>query len=245
MTHALRQIDLATVLSVNNPQIDLKLQAYETSTRNFLKAVSNYKNRSISTISERRTNQAAEKKRIAEKSQAIESETNQCKVREIELVAGESSFAYCRLCNYLTSKLDLQREQEERKDAEVSVATFKRQLNSLHERCTAIDSELEQYRAIVGNLRRGTSWLYLQPLLSNQGSTEKQKERSTLGTHATHVFPDLDAYERRLACVIEGIEKDQLLVRFTRIDNANPDREFSFVIDISTQFYKSESQAPL
>ncbi|KAJ7801536.1 hypothetical protein B0H14DRAFT_3155453 [Mycena olivaceomarginata] len=49
---------------------------------------------------------------------------------------------------------DLQREAEERKDAELGVAAFKRQLTTLRERCTALDSQIEHYRAVAGNLGR-------------------------------------------------------------------------------------------
>jgi kinetochore protein Spc25 len=92
MAHVLRlpQIDLTSVLADQNPRIDLKLEVYENSTRNFLKAVANYKNRAITTISDRRNNQAAEKKKVIEKTQLVGSETNQCKLKEIELVAGAS-----------------------------------------------------------------------------------------------------------------------------------------------------------
>lgn len=90
MTQVLRlpQIDLTSVLADQNSQIDLRLEVYENSTRNFLKAVANYKNRAIATISDRRSNQAAEKKKILEKTQTVEAETNQCKITEIELVTG-------------------------------------------------------------------------------------------------------------------------------------------------------------
>lgn len=84
----LPQIDLSAVLAEPNPQIDLKIHVYESSTRNFLKAVSNYKTRAIATIADRRSSQAAEKKKSLEKTAAVEAETNQCKVKEIELVAG-------------------------------------------------------------------------------------------------------------------------------------------------------------
>ncbi len=83
-------IDLQSLLTAPNPHIDLRLDPYETSTRNFLKAVVNYKSRAINTISERRAHQAAEKKKILEKCQAAEAETNQCKLKELELGAGAS-----------------------------------------------------------------------------------------------------------------------------------------------------------
>lgn len=88
----LPHIDLQSILTAPNPHIDLRLDPYETSTRNFLKAVVNYKSRAINTISERRAHQAAEKKKILEKCQAAEAETNQCKLRELELGAGASLF---------------------------------------------------------------------------------------------------------------------------------------------------------
>jgi len=84
------QIDLKALLSQPNPHIDLGIQEFEASTRNFVKAVSNYKNRSVGTINERRTNHAGEKKRLNEKIKLIEEETKACKIREIELVDGTS-----------------------------------------------------------------------------------------------------------------------------------------------------------
>lgn len=82
------QIDLGALLTQTHPHIDLKLQAFEDSRNSFLKAVASYKNRNIATISERRNTQAAEKKRIAEKTKGVETETDVCKIKEIELVAG-------------------------------------------------------------------------------------------------------------------------------------------------------------
>jgi kinetochore protein Spc25, fungi type len=97
MTHVLRhpQIDLAAVLTQPNAHIDLRLEVYESSTRNFLKAVANYKNRAITTISARRANQAGENKKVLEKTQSMEADTIQCKLKEIELVAGASHFLVC------------------------------------------------------------------------------------------------------------------------------------------------------
>lgn len=157
MAHVLRvpQIDLSAILSTSNPQIDLRLPVYETSTRNFLKAVSNYKNRALTNISERRAAQAAEKKRILEKTQAIEAETNQCKLREIDLVAGAWLSSTILLIPRTSRHTELEREKEERKDTELSAAAFKRQLAGLREKCQTIEAEIEQYRAITANLRRG------------------------------------------------------------------------------------------
>ena len=89
MNHvALRpHVDLSSLLTQQNPSIDLRVHDYENSTRTFLKALTAYKNRAMTNISERRKHQALEKKKILEKTQVVEMETNQCKLKEIELVA--------------------------------------------------------------------------------------------------------------------------------------------------------------
>lgn len=83
-------VDLASILTQPSPQVDLRLQAYEISTGNFLKAVTNYTHRAIAEITKHRNAQEADKKRLAERTQAVEAETNQCKLKEIELLAGMS-----------------------------------------------------------------------------------------------------------------------------------------------------------
>lgn len=87
-------IVLASVLAQPIPQVDLRLQAYETSTGNFLKAVTNYTNRAIAEITKHRNAQEADKKRLAERTLAVEAETNQCKLKEIELLAGVLRFSH-------------------------------------------------------------------------------------------------------------------------------------------------------
>lgn len=81
-------IDLASVLAQPTPQIDLRLQAYEISTGNFLKAVTKYTNRAIAEITKHKNAQEADKRKLAERIQTVEAETNQCKLKEIDLLAG-------------------------------------------------------------------------------------------------------------------------------------------------------------
>ncbi|CAL1696858.1 unnamed protein product [Somion occarium] len=203
------KLDLASVLAQPNPHLDLRLEAYETSTRNFLKAVSNYTQRAVTEITHRKNNYVTTKSKVAEKSKQLEQETNQCKVKELELMKV------------------LEKEQEERKEAEVSVAAFRRQLASIKEKCASLDAEIEQHRAIVQNLRR-----------------ERERERSLLHKYASHVSPELAEIERRTQCVMEGIDKDKILVRFTHVDPSDLHREFSFVIDVSSKVYKVPTTSP-
>jgi kinetochore protein Spc25 len=44
--------------------------------------------------------------------------------------------------------------------------------------------------------------------------------------------------ENRLSCVVEGVDKDQILVRMSKIDPSDPEREFTFVLDVSGNSYK-------
>ncbi|KAI0742224.1 chromosome segregation protein Spc25-domain-containing protein [Daedaleopsis nitida] len=211
MTNVLRipKLDLSSVLAQQNPQIDLRLEAFDISSRNFLKAVSNYTQRAVSEITKRKNESAAEKKRIADKTQQVETETNQCKLKEIELI----------------SVLD--KEQEEKKESEASVAAFRRQLATIKEKCASLDAEIELHRRNVANLMR-----------------ERKREQSILSKHAARTSPELAACEARLKCAIEGIDKDKILVRFTHLDPDDLAREFSFVLDVSARSYKVPTTTP-
>ncbi|KAI0685546.1 chromosome segregation protein Spc25-domain-containing protein [Cytidiella melzeri] len=138
MAHVLRvpKFDLAALLAQQNPHIDLDLELYEHSTRNFLKAVSHYTHTAQAEITRRKNAHTHEKKRLAEKIQSHENETNVCKVKELELIA------------------ELDREREERKKAELSAVQLERQLATIREQCSQLDAEIEQKRAVVMDLRR-------------------------------------------------------------------------------------------
>lgn len=69
---------------------------------------------------------------------------------------------------------------------------------------------------------------------------ERNRERSILETYASRTTPELLETERRLQCYVEGIERDKILLRFTHIDKADVDREFSVVIDVTSNVYKGE-----
>jgi hypothetical protein len=82
------QINLAPILSAQPPTIDLHLPAYEASTRNFLQAIADFNSRAIAEINQRREAHTTEMNRLAERAQNVERETNQCKIKEIELIGG-------------------------------------------------------------------------------------------------------------------------------------------------------------
>ena len=67
---------------------------------------------------------------------------------------------------------------------------------------------------------------------------EKAAERALLESHASNTVPELVVCEEDLGCAIEGVGKDQLLIRFADLRIPGRPREFSFVLDISSTGYK-------
>lgn len=51
---------------------------------------------------------------------------------------------------------DLEKEQSEQKDSESSVNALKRQLAAIKEKCSTVDVEIEQAKASVAALRKGS-----------------------------------------------------------------------------------------
>lgn len=83
-------IDLAAILTAQNPQIDLRLDEYERSRRSFMNLVANYSKKTTTSVIEKKDAYNAEKSRLTEKIQTTKTEINQCKEAEIELVEGRA-----------------------------------------------------------------------------------------------------------------------------------------------------------
>jgi len=102
------RIDLESLLKSNKdttPVIDLKLESYERATKGFLKAVETYKHRSLAGLSERQRKQKEENKRLKDKTREMQNETNQYRLKEIDLMQREFtlrpliSLLLTRACN--------------------------------------------------------------------------------------------------------------------------------------------------
>jgi hypothetical protein len=79
--------DLDSILSSSKPAIDLHLPAYEASVANFSRAIANFTARSAAEITQRRDAHDKELKRLDVRAQDMEKETENCKLKEIELIA--------------------------------------------------------------------------------------------------------------------------------------------------------------
>ena len=136
----------------------------------------------------------------------------------------------------------LEREGEETKEAESSVAALRRQVASQREAIAALDADIEQYRARVANLRKGQSLLRLSFRAPTEllNPSEREMERKTLIKHAVPISAELRACERALDCVIEGVGPEQLLIRYSLKvgENSRSTHEVSFVLDVSSSSYK-------
>ena len=76
------------------------------------------------------------------------------------------------------------------------------------------------------------------PPWSANVAIERKREENLLNSHAARTAPELSGSEAKLQCIVEGIEKDKLLVRFLNLDPGNREKECSLVIDVSSRSYK-------
>jgi hypothetical protein len=98
--------DLDSILSSSKPAIDLHLPAYEASVTNFSRAIANFTARSVAEITQRRDAHDKALKRLDVRAQDIEKETENCKLKEIELIARcvILSFVTFRMLSYPTEQ---------------------------------------------------------------------------------------------------------------------------------------------
>ncbi|KAI9433556.1 hypothetical protein H4582DRAFT_1986608 [Lactarius indigo] len=130
------EYNLDAILNSSEPTIELNLPAYETSAANFSRAIANFTARSIAEITQRREAHDKELKRLADRAQDVERETEQCKLKEIELIAL------------------LKCEREETEEAESAVASLRRRVEAEREVLASIDANIQTLRARVANLRK-------------------------------------------------------------------------------------------
>jgi len=81
-------LSLAAILATPQPTIDLRLEAYESSSQVFLEAVTRYTTRAIEEISRRRDTDASDIQKDAERRKAIVLEVAECKEKEVHLLKG-------------------------------------------------------------------------------------------------------------------------------------------------------------
>ncbi|KAG8682239.1 kinetochore-associated Ndc80 complex subunit spc25 [Ceratobasidium sp. 395] len=118
----------------------------------------------------------------------------------------------------------LKTEQEEKAEAETQLAEYDTRLKDIEENRVAVDVELEGLRAKTEKLK-----------------LEKSKDLAKLERQVAMNEPEARVLEDVLKWSVEGVERNVVRIKFTHIDQANPAREFSFVVDLNENRYKGVS----
>lgn len=82
---------------------------------------------------------------------------------------------------------------------------LKRQLASIKENCSKLDAEIEQAKASIAALRKGSANLH-RGTCANL-SPERKKEASILEKHDSQQKPELKALESALHMTVEGVRR--------------------------------------
>lgn len=139
----------------------------------------------------------------------------------------------------------LEKERHTMQSLTSSLSQLQTSLAKVREQSSQLESELQAIRAEVTSER-----------------AEKERQGRTLGTMRDRDQQELETLQEAIGWRVEGVGRksrsvtesrekqreanlteDQLLMRFTLIDPADPNREFSILIDISKQEYSSEPDA--
>lgn len=175
-----RPIQLSQILAQPHPEIDLRLESYEKTTREFLDAVSNYTVQAVDEITRRRDQHALLLKKEAEKRKAMDQEIVDCKVKEIELM--KCVFLSACSSHGLTGRITvLEQEQLERRESEARVTALKRDLNSVREKCASVDVEIDQLKGSISILRSGEHILHFGVWTSSYPQLRKAKGAEDTG----------------------------------------------------------------
>jgi kinetochore protein Spc25 len=70
---------------------------------------------------------------------------------------------------------------------------------------------------------------------------QKRTKNAQPYTHASHLFLELQSCEHQLAWTLEAVQLYGFLIRSFALDPADPQRDASFVLDVSSQNYKGKS----
>ncbi|KAG9120956.1 kinetochore-associated Ndc80 complex subunit spc25 [Ceratobasidium sp. 392] len=119
----------------------------------------------------------------------------------------------------------LKTEQEEKAEAEAQLGEYDARLKDIEENRVAVDVELEGLRAKTEKLK-----------------LEKSKDQAKLERQVALNEPEARTLEDALKWNVEGVERNVVRIKFTHVDQANPAREFSFVVRMAFQQYVEDER---
>ncbi|PPR04663.1 hypothetical protein CVT24_011881 [Panaeolus cyanescens] len=196
------RINLKKLLDQEKPRIDLQIPTYEASTLSFLSALNTHKQRVIAQCSERAEEAKADLRRATKLIQNADSDIKRFKIQEGEL------------------KKQIQREAQERQDAEVVVLTLQRQIASVRDSIAAVEAEWEDRKKCIKAL------------------TEENSSETVAIDSFQHQNVELtQLLAEQLGCTFHGVaNQDQcLLICFKYLDPKKPDSDIQayFALDSS------------
>ncbi|KAF9057786.1 hypothetical protein BJ165DRAFT_1605512 [Panaeolus papilionaceus] len=196
----LARINLRELVKQPNPQIDLQIPIYESSALSFMRALTTHKQRIITQHSGRLDHLDTDIRRTNEKSNAQGTSIRKLKIQEGEL------------------KMQLQREAQERHEAEVVVLTLQRQLACLKDSIAAVEAEHEYQVKHIQDLKR-----------------ERASETEVINSHCTANVELAALMAEKLGCTIQGITNQDKcsIISFRNLHQEYPEREIFFVLDSS------------
>nr|ODN89080.1 hypothetical protein L203_02491 [Cryptococcus depauperatus CBS 7841] len=122
---------------------------------------------------------------------------------------------------------NLEQERHTIADLDASLSHLRASLDKTKEQSTNLEAELQAVKREV-TLER----------------TEKERQRNVLNQMRDRDTFELQQLEEALGWRVEGINQDQLLMRFTLVDPEEPAREFSIILDVSKHDYRIPSCDP-
>ncbi|KAG8923977.1 kinetochore-associated Ndc80 complex subunit spc25 [Tulasnella sp. 418] len=122
----------------------------------------------------------------------------------------------------------VQKEKVETAELEADVASLQKQESKIKELCARKDEEIEELK---------------RKIFVTRGALNRDKE--VLNSYAKRTAREGRSLQELLGWTIEGVQKDMLLFRFTRIDPSDSEREFSLVLDVSQRDYRVTTSTPL
>ncbi|CAD6575528.1 MAG: kinetochore-associated Ndc80 complex subunit spc25 [Tremellales sp. Tagirdzhanova-0007] len=121
----------------------------------------------------------------------------------------------------------LENERHTLTDLTASLTHLQTTLTRVKEQSTALEAELNAVRKEVKSQKM-----------------EKERQTTVLEEMRGQDGVELGLLEEAIGWRVEGVKEDLLLMRFTSIDPAEPEREFSIVIDVSKQDYSVPKCSP-
>ncbi|KAK7207805.1 chromosome segregation protein Spc25-domain-containing protein [Myxozyma melibiosi] len=166
---------------------------------------------------------ANDRKKILEDRNAFEQEIQEGKEKETEML---NQIRWYKEKEEEISE-EMAREQQEVLETEQSISEFTRKKQELAVLRDAVVKQISEVQQMLEKARE-----------------ERSKERSKILAQSSLNAPELAFWEQNLGMRIEGVDDDYLKIIFTLISEANWDKEYYVVVDLTSVDYEVSKCEP-